>query len=363
MLRSQLYEDSLITDGDGLCDFDMTELDADMAEFREQLSIYTEADGKDLFFGISPTHSSDSGVDNIEEDMFDFESNSCYSQHSLGSFDGNSSDEVKKDGAWMTSKPTKSPMRSRILTSERSKLEMAIEEDHCYTSKEMPASECEVTGKLGSSLVTGKNVNLSNQVVAARMEEIPEKSGMEDMRKPVKEISEYVEKIVVEDASDKCNNRNAVMARLNRQRKKRYVNNLESEVRSLRKQNTTLLADNQDLNLCISKCREELAYLKNVLENQSMLSSVINAVSKVPGVKLRGVVDASSANTDGGRKGSYQLSQGKANSKEDDGDDSCEGLSTVGSLVKTGGVCLHVKQENVSVEFCHYCSNHAMSNK
>lgn len=139
-------------------------------------------------------------------------------------------------------------------------------------------------------------------------------------------------KIVVVDKSRK----NAEMAKLNRQRKKRYISKLESEVKELKGQNSELLQVKGKQELRIETLENEVEYLMSVIRNQTMLSSVLKAVSSAPGVPL---------NTSPKPKYSERLPGKRIPSEESDDNEKFN-----------GGVCVHVSENKVSLEFCSSCN-------
>lgn len=347
--------------------FDDVVSDAYTVGFQESSPMCNFSQLEDLSFGVSPTHSLDSGVDNIEEYLFDFENKSCFSndlweeEHS----DDNMVDVTNDLCSLGLRKEDESKSNLRMI--KKSKLEETIEEDHCYTSKRFGSDSLDSKTTI-DVLEVGMQCCQDNQVLLHKANQIARQASAEkeNNRFMKSGCEDPLEGMTLRSTSDRCNNRNAVMARLNRERKKRYVSNLESEVGTLRKQNTSLLEENQNLKTNVSKCREELAYLRNVLENQSMLSSVIQAVSGIPGVNLKGIVNASSGKNKIEEKTSTSLDkdtyacghkkQKLQNEENYIGKDTSQSFSS-----KQSGVCLHVQQENVSIQFCHYCSAHATS--
>ena len=165
--------------------------------------------------------------------------------------------------------------------------------------------------------------------------------------------------------------KNAENARENRRKKKIYIEGLEKEVGQLRSERNTLMGKSNQLEKKVDELENEVDYLKSILANQSMLSKLISNVSKMPGVSL-------STSFCSSRKSS--LKDNKSSLKDNNVE--CEKENTVstrsssrkracdsqpatiakrgrGGTIATGGVCLHVKQSKVSIEFCHHCSKMA----
>lgn len=137
-------------------------------------------------------------------------------------------------------------------------------------------------------------------------------------------------------------NKNAIAARLNRLKKKEYVNNLERKVGLLATENGTLKQENCQLTKRVEELEDETRYLRAVLANQSALAQLLSRLSGVNGMKLSCSLFQNSNPNDH----DYALprKQAKVTEKE-----------------TSGGVCLHVDQNHVSVEFCRQCAERASS--
>lgn len=135
-------------------------------------------------------------------------------------------------------------------------------------------------------------------------------------------------------------NKNAIAARINRLKKKEYVNSLERKVGSLSTENNMLKQENSQLTKKVEELEDETRYLRAVLANESMLAQLLSRLSGVNGMKL-----------------SSSLFQGH------DSNDHDYALPTKRVKVEeketSGGVCLHVDKNHVSVEFCTKCAESA----
>jgi len=140
-------------------------------------------------------------------------------------------------------------------------------------------------------------------------------------------------KITVVDRSRK----NAEMAKINRQRKKRYTSNLEAEVKSLRGRNEKLTHLKNKQESKIKTLQDEVLYLMSVIRNQTKLSSVLRAVSSVPGISI----------------GNSSTTELPPNAEQLSGK---TGPDCIEKLEYSGGVCLHVSEDKVSLEFCSNCN-------
>uniref|UniRef100_A0A4W5JLK5 X-box-binding protein 1 n=1 Tax=Hucho hucho TaxID=62062 RepID=A0A4W5JLK5_9TELE len=144
-----------------------------------------------------------------------------------------------------------------------------------------------------------------------------------------------------DDPSGHMINKNAVAARINRLKKKEYVNGLENKVGSLSSENRILKQENVQLNKRVEELEDETRYLRAVLANESMLAQLLSRLSGVNGMKL-----------------SSSLFQGS--NKNDDHDYALPRKRVkVEEKETSGGVCLHVDKNNVSVEFCTKCAESA----
>jgi hypothetical protein len=125
------------------------------------------------------------------------------------------------------------------------------------------------------------------------------------------------------------NRKNAIQARLNRQRKKEYIEGMEDTVKNLQARNDDLSADNERLHTENAALKEELEYVKNVLANQSALAGLLKNIGHPQGAIL---------------SSSFATNKRKST---DDG----EQPRKIG-----GGLCVHVDRDQVSIEMCSKCS-------
>lgn len=135
-------------------------------------------------------------------------------------------------------------------------------------------------------------------------------------------------------------NKNAIAARLNRLRKKEYVNSLERKVGILSTENNSLKQENSQLTKRVEELEDETRYLRAVLANESMLAQLLSRLSGVNGMKL------SSSLFQGADSNDHDYALPRKRVKVDEKETS-------------GGVCLHVDKNHVSVEFCTKCAESA----
>lgn len=81
-------------------------------------------------------------------------------------------------------------------------------------------------------------------------------------------------------------NKNAIAARMNRLKKKEYVNTLEKKVGILSTENNVLKQENSQLTKRVEELEDETRYLRAVLANESMLGQLLSRLSGVNGMKL-----------------------------------------------------------------------------
>ena len=143
------------------------------------------------------------------------------------------------------------------------------------------------------------------------------------------------------------NKKNAEAARQNRIKKKAYVEGLERERAGLKAENLVYKTKCTELKATVRKLDREAQYLRSVLANQSVLASLIENIPDVEGVKL-------SSSCLGSRK--------RPLAKSDEGTPSSrpkKGRRDPPAPATSGGICLHVAKDVVSIEFCANCSQQA----
>ncbi|CAL1544983.1 unnamed protein product, partial [Lymnaea stagnalis] len=82
------------------------------------------------------------------------------------------------------------------------------------------------------------------------------------------------------------NSKNAIAARDNRLKKKRYVASLEESLKDLKCENEHLSLENEKQKKALMVLKNEVTYLRSVIANQTTLAAILRNVSKTPGVKL-----------------------------------------------------------------------------
>lgn len=141
-------------------------------------------------------------------------------------------------------------------------------------------------------------------------------------------------------------NRNALNARINRQKKKAYMTSLEA-------QKTRLLKENEHMKSLLSSLVherddlvDEVKYLKSVLANDSVLAKLVESINGPP-LKLSARFD--------------RAAQKRKDVESDHNYGPAVKLRARPSAVKAGGICLHVNENHLSMELCHRCASMAKS--
>lgn len=171
------------------------------------------------------------------------------------------------------------------------------------------------------------------------------------------------QQITDEDAIAERNKRNAIAARENRQKKKKYVEGLENDVAELKEENKTLKTRNESMTTMIRKLSDEVKYLRSVLANESTISLLLKSVVSTPGISLSSSLMQSSGSEANENKEEEER-QYVTRSKKRRSDDSMEEASSSKRTrsSSSGGVCLHVNNGKVSLELCAKCERKAKQN-
>ena len=149
----------------------------------------------------------------------------------------------------------------------------------------------------------------------------------------------------------------AVQAKINREKKKAYIESLEREKFLLQQENGSLKQRSQRLEKERDELAEEAAYLRRVLFNDSHLAGMLSNIGNTPNIKLS-VRNVPPVSTDSASR------KRSCSSENIDHDYSSKSRKTsitgasASAVTAAGGVCLHVHQDNVTVEFCRHCANH-----
>lgn len=135
------------------------------------------------------------------------------------------------------------------------------------------------------------------------------------------------------------NRKNAEAARQNRIKKKHYLESLEKERSSLKTENVVLKTKCHEYQQRCQRLQSEVEYLKSVIANESALSGLIENIPNVSSVKLTTSFSRKRSNP-----GESKVQAPAKRAKK---------------TAYSGGVCLHVSKDVVSLEFCQNCSKQA----
>ena len=175
-------------------------------------------------------------------------------------------------------------------------------------------------------------LSLSPQPPAKSFELMPEPSPAAVPSNPNEATS------VKTDPQLERNRKNAEAARQNRIKKKQHLEILEKEHSSLKTENVVLKTKCHEYQQRCQRLQSEVEYLKSVIANESALSNLIENIPNVSNVKLTTSFSRKRANPDVSKAGPAKRARKAAH---------------------TGGVCLHVSKDVVSLEFCQNCSKQA----
>ena len=139
-------------------------------------------------------------------------------------------------------------------------------------------------------------------------------------------------------------NRNALNARINRQKKKAYMASLEAQKARLLSENKRMKSDMSSLVSERNDLISEVTYLQSVLANDSVLAKLVQSINGPP-LKLSSRFD--------------WAAQKRKDVESDHNYGPPNKLRARTSAVKTGGICLHVSEKQLSMELCHRCARMA----
>ena len=166
------------------------------------------------------------------------------------------------------------------------------------------------------------------------------------------------------------NSKNAIAARENREKKKMYIQGLEDKVARLETENKRIKSANDVKDKSIESLTQEVSYLRGILSNVDEISALIHSVRRTPGIQTVSTSLGSNLRRNGnnGRRGNNNNHMDNENVRPPLSS-STSSISLSGkqafnpsassSSSTSSGVCLHVLNGNVSLEFCAQCSRSA----
>lgn len=159
--------------------------------------------------------------------------------------------------------------------------------------------------------------------------------------------------------------KNAIAARENRLKKKRYVEGLEKSVNSLASKNNQLVSKVDDLEEQNRQLRDEVEYLRNVLANSDDIAILINSIKTANKAKSQCNFDhclkqhdySKSPETEVAQVTTRSSSKRKIEKSSEDQENNFKKPKNSGNnRAALGGVCLHVNNGKLALECCVQCS-------
>jgi len=148
-------------------------------------------------------------------------------------------------------------------------------------------------------------------------------------------------------------NKNAVLARINREKKKAYISSLERQVDDLKSENASMKEASVRARSDADSLVAELDYLKAMLFSQSKLAHLLKNINgdslSIP-ILLSSTFAHDRVSKDGNKKRISSEDHEYARSQSD------RKYSRVSTTISNAGVCLHVNGERLSLEMCRHCS-------
>jgi len=145
-----------------------------------------------------------------------------------------------------------------------------------------PLSDLPANAGEFSDLNAWLNVSEDDSVIADAYNEIDEyrkRFNVSDDTIPVNAGLSFEHPVVpVRDSLRRNMSKNAVLARENREKKKRYISGLEKSVHDLSVKNKKLVQGCAAMHNTIASLRREVNYLRGVIENQSQLARLLKHI-------------------------------------------------------------------------------------
>lgn len=154
---------------------------------------------------------------------------------------------------------------------------------------------------------------------------------------------------------DKSMSKNAIAARENREKKKQYIQGLERENAQLKQNEKRLKSDVQEKDKTIAALTERVSYLEGVINNKTEIGSLIKSIRNTPGIKS---ISTSFGSNPIATRGNARGGSRASTSTYDENDASQAWKEQIPPKDKNG-ICLHVSNGNLSLEYCPTCSKSA----
>lgn len=231
------------------------------------------------------------------------------------------------------------PNRSRSLRP-RDQLRKRCFSSSSFTSGESESSP-DVTYKPHHASSTSKRIKTNNHQAASTSSSRGSVSGRQSVTD-----SYYM---------DKSMSKNAIAARENREKKKQYIQGLERENAQLKLNEKHLKSDILEKDNTIAALTERVCYLEGVINNKTEIGSLIKSIRNTPGIKsISTSIGCNSVATRGNARGGS-----RASTSNYDENDACQAWKEQIPPKDKNGICLHVVNGNLSLEYCPTCSKSA----
>lgn len=152
-----------------------------------------------------------------------------------------------------------------------------------------------------------------------------------------------------EPSGDRSMSKNAIAARENREKKKQYVSNLERSNKILEETNKRMKSEIDTYRKKQEAMVNEIRYLRGCLANSPEISAVMKSVLQIPGLKQ--VTTSLGVNS--------RNQERKRCLRSNDEENASPPKSRRLTGTDKAGICVHVSDGTVSLEFCSQCSKSA----
>jgi len=189
----------------------------------------------------------------------------------------------------------------------------------------------------------------------------------------------------------RCESRNAINARINREKKKAYIASLEAEIQELREENKKDMERMAAQTASLTSLKLEVNHLRGLLSNSKYIGALVSKLSEVTGLPVTSSLARSTSQDRNARTRSVPSGFNHPIAKNDvvlgsalelcpevpDNTDSLfqsfdtdfnfdptEFLPCDYSDPETDGsfgICVHINQSRLSVEYCGVCNERAMT--
>lgn len=263
--------------------------------------------------------------------------------------------------------------KSEILVdpiSASSKAVLEYEPQHNESTRKRPVASQQVPRSIASEDdeedALSSSRSLPKVITVTRLNGNKRKLAVSSKHNPSTNNSED------EDEAYPCQpnmSKNAVAARENRLKKKRYIEGLEKSVDTLRSKNNQLESKVNKLEGENKQLRDEVEYLRNVLANSEDIAILIDSIKTVNQVKSQNIKNSSLKQHDyykspieDSKMSTRSSNKRKLGEASGNQENNFKKVKTSGNRPTLGGVCLHVNNGKLALECCVRCSVSA-SNK